>query len=146
MSNSTAKRPRTAKEVSEFVGITISPQYLGAIRRQSRRTAGPPFRYSLDFPPPVYTPEEWAEIEAQAEFEDDMGLPLGRGDDEEGCVRLAAQNLEDAKAEAEHLWQTEPHEGAIGYAVYSRDWSCKHAYHIDRDNLVMMDDVRAGQA
>jgi hypothetical protein len=81
----------------------------------------------------VLTPEEEAEELAQAEYEDDMGI-LGCGDDEEGCVRLAAQNVDDAKAEAEHLWQTEPHEGAIGYAVYSRDWSCKHAYHVDRDN------------
>jgi hypothetical protein len=135
----TAKNLLTAKEIFEQYNVEISPQRLGAFRRQQRVNAGPPFRYSLSFPPPVLTPEEEAEALAQAEYDDDMGI-LGRDEDEEGCVRLAAQDLDGAKAEAEHLWQTEPHEGALGYAIYSRDWGCRHVYRID--NVVILTDVR----
>lgn len=37
--NPAPKKPRSAKEVSEWVGIPISPQKLGAIRRRIRRSA-----------------------------------------------------------------------------------------------------------
>jgi hypothetical protein len=39
---------------------------LGAFRRWSRRKSGPPFRYSLSYPPPAMTPEEDAEALARA--------------------------------------------------------------------------------
>jgi hypothetical protein len=71
-----------------------------------------------------------------------MGLYGIPDDDEGGCTVLEAQNLEDAKVEAERLWQAEPHESAIGYAIYSRDWSCRHAYRVCLDNVVMLGDVR----
>src|ERR1700722_1525866 len=99
----------TAKQVSEFVGIRISPQWLGAYRRKLRLNAGPPFRFSLSYPPPVLSAEELAEGLARAEYEDDMGILGGDDDDDddgEGYVVLDAQNLEDAKAEAERRWQT----------------------------------------
>ena len=128
----------TAKQMLETYHVKISPQRLGAMRRKSRLNAGPPFRYGLSYPPPVRSEEEWAELEAEAELRDDMGL---LGDDDDGdCIVLAARNLEDAKSEAEWLWQNRPHEGAIGYAVYSRDWGCRHDFHID--NVVMLGNVR----
>ena len=111
----------TAKQMLETYHVKISPQRLGAMRRKSRLNAGPPFRYGLSYPPPVRSEEEWAELEAEAEL-------------------LAARDLEDAKSEAEWLWQNRPHEGAIGYAVYSRDWGCRHDFHID--NVVMLGNVR----
>lgn len=60
--------------------------------------------------------------------------PLGRGDENaEGCVRLAAQNLDKAKIEAECYGSPKPRKGHR-ILVCSRDWSCKHVYQIDRDN------------
>jgi len=139
------KEPLTAAQVFEIYNVKISPQMLGAMRRRSRLNAGPPFRYAVHYPPPLLTGEEEAVMLAQAEYEDDTGI-LGRGDDEEGCIRLAAQTLEDAKAEAEWLWQTEPHEGAIGYSICSRDWSSKHVFYLPLDNVVMLGNVRTRKA
>jgi len=138
-----AEKKRTAREVSEYVGIEISPQWLGAYRRKLRCNAGPPFRFELSYPPPVLTPEEEAEELAQAEHDDEMGLYGIPDDDNKGCTVLDAQNLEDAKSAAERLWLTEPHDGAIGYAIFSRDWSCKHAFRVCLDNVIMLGDVRA---
>lgn len=47
--------------------------------------------------------------------------PLGRGDENaEGCVRLAAQNLDKAKIEAECLWQSEAQEGPSDTRLLAR--------------------------
>src|SRR5271154_1609576 len=84
----TPKEPLTAAQIFEIYNVKISPQMLGAMRRRSRLNAGPPFWYAVHYPPPLLTAEEEAEMLAQAEYEDDMGI-LGRGDDEEGSIRLA---------------------------------------------------------
>jgi hypothetical protein len=54
-------------------------------------------------------------------------------------AEIAAE--EQFLAEAEQRIRT--HEGAIGYAVYSRDWGCRHDFHIPLDNVVMLGDVRS---
>lgn len=138
----TAQQKLTAKQMLEIYNVEISPQKLGAFRRKMRRDAGPPFRFSFQYAPRALSAEEEAEWAAQAEYEDDMGI-LGRPDDGEGYTVLEARNLEDAKVEAERMWQTEPHEGAIGYSICSRDWSSKYSFHVDLDNVVMLGDVRS---
>jgi hypothetical protein len=114
----------TAKEIHERYNVRISPQRLGAFRAAQRRAKGPPFRMAIEYPLPVLTPAEEAEALAQAEYDDEMGNFAW----EPGTyIVLHAQNAEDAKAEAERIWHTEPRGAdAIGYVLCSRDW--RHVY------------------
>ena len=135
----------TAREIYETYNVKISPQKLGAFRAASRRAAGPPFRMVIAYPPPVLTPEEEEEALAQAEYNDDMGIIV----EPDIYTVLDAQSVEDAKAEAEQIWQARPNDGAIGYAILSRDWSCKHVFYLNNDELqndteAARQDVRAG--
>jgi len=130
----------TAEQVSSRYNVEISPQQLGAMRRQRREAKGPPFRYTLEYPPAVLTAGEEAEALAQAASDDEAGI-VGA---EEGTYSvLNAQTLEAAKNEAERLWCNELHEGAIGYAIHSADWSCRDAYYVPLDNVVMLGHVRS---
>jgi hypothetical protein len=96
---------------------------------RQRRAKGPPFRMTIEYPLPVLAPAEEAEALAQAEYDDDMGNFAW----EPGTyIVLHAQNAEDAKAEAERIWHTEPHGAdAIGYVICSRDWSHVYSFRLD---------------
>lgn len=135
--------PLTAKQIYERYNVQISPQKLGAFRAAQRRAAGPPFRMSIEYPPPVLTPEEEAEALAQAEYDDDMG---NFGMEPGTYTVLGALTLDNAKIEAERLWRTEPHDGAIGYAIWSQDWSCKHSFYLDDDRKRIDNDGRKEMA
>lgn len=153
----TVRKPLTARQIFEQFNVELSPQQLGAMRRQQRKVKGPPFRYVLEYAPAVLTAEEAADALAQAEDDEEAyiggivdPLALAEADDETEIVGaqegtysvLSAQTLEDAKDEAERLWSDEPHEGAIGYAICSSDWSCRHVYTVPLDNVVMLGNVR----
>jgi hypothetical protein len=141
----------TAKEIYERYNVEISPQKLGAFRAEQRRAAGPPFRMAIEYPPPILTPEEEAEALARAEYDDN----LGNYEWEPGTYTiLRAQNVEDAKAEAERIWHTVARgDDAIGYTIGSHDWRCVHSFYLDGrgeggDNHagkeIAIDDVRPG--
>jgi hypothetical protein len=91
-----------------------------------RRGHGPPYRMTIEFPPPVLTEEEEAAELAQAEYEDDMGIER----DPETYTILRAQNAEDAKREAEERWRRRCPAGAIGYDIWQADWSCAHSVRV----------------
>lgn len=49
-------------------------------------------------------------------------------------IELRAQNVGDARAEAEDIWQRQPcRETMTGYAIWRADWGCVHSFRIDRD-------------
>ncbi len=93
-----------------------------------RRLSGPPYKMTIEFPPPVLTDEEEAAALAQAEYDDDMGnfgLPEG------SYTELRAQTKEDARAEANHIWRTQPHDdNATGYTIWRADWGCVHPFRV----------------
>jgi len=93
---------------------------------EGRRGQGPPYRMTIELPAPVLTEEEEAEALAQAEYEDDMGIER----DPETYTILRAQNLEDAKREAEERWQRRPQGGAIGYDIWQANWTCAHSVRV----------------
>jgi hypothetical protein len=143
--------PLTAKQIHERYNVQISPQKLGGFRAAQRRADGPPFRLSIEYPPPILAPEEEAEALARAEYDDN----LGNYEWEPGTYTvLRAQNVEDAKVEAERIWHTVAHgDDAIGYTIGSHDWRCVHSLYLDGrgegfDNQagkeIAIDNVRTG--
>jgi hypothetical protein len=88
-----------------------------------RKGYGPPYRMTIEFPPPVLTKEEEAEALAQAEYEDDMGIER----DPETYTILRAQNAEDAMREADDRWRRRPQDDAIGYDIWQANWYLLHS-------------------
>jgi len=55
-----------------------------------------------------------------------FGLPEG------SYIELRAQTKENALAEADRIWRTEPHDDtATGYAIWRADWGCVHSFQVD---------------
>jgi hypothetical protein len=94
-----------------------------------RRGHGPPYRMTIEFPPPVLTEEEEAAELAQAEYEDDMGIER----DPETYTILRAQNAEDAKREAEDRWRRRPQDDAIGYDIWHAGWCGVYSFRVKKD-------------
>ena len=88
-----------------------------------RKGYGPPYRMTIEFPPPARTKEEEAAWLAQAEYEDDMGIERDPGT----YTILHAQNAEDAMREAEDQWCRRPHDDAIGYDIWRANWYLLHS-------------------
>lgn len=88
---------------------------------------GPPYRMTIEFSPPVLTKEEEAAELAQAEYDDDMG---NFAFDPECYTTLCAQNVENAKREAEARWRSRPPDDAIGYAIWRADWGCVYSVRV----------------
>jgi hypothetical protein len=123
--------PMTLEEIQAYApGIT--QDQLDEYLEQRRIAKGPPFRMTMEYPPPVLTPEEEAEALAQAEYDDDMG---NFGADDGTYTVLRAQTQEDAIAEAKARWGDRNDPNAIGYAVWRNDWGCVHSYYIRKDGL-----------
>jgi hypothetical protein len=96
---------------------------------EGRRGQGPPYRMTIEYPPPVLTEKEEAEALAQAEYEDDMGIER----DPETYTILRAQNPEDAIREAEGRWHSRPHgDDAIGFAIWRANWTSLHIVRVDK--------------
>ena len=83
---------------------------------------------TIEFPRPVLTQEEGPAELAQAAHDDEMGIV---GFDPEDYTTLRAQNVEDAKREAEERWRSRPKDSAIGYAVWRADWGCVHTTRVE---------------
>jgi hypothetical protein len=94
-----------------------------------RRGHGPPYRMTIEYPPPVLTEEEEAEALAQAQYEDDVGIER----DPETYTILRAQNAEDARQEAEDRWQRRPPDDAIGYDIWQANWYGVYSFRIEKD-------------
>ena len=134
----------TAKQILAEYGVKISPQKLGAFRRQRRIAEGPPYRMTIELPSEELTAAEEAERLALAEYNDDMGIV---GLPEGGYIKLKAQTPEDARREALGVWRSQPEKEAIGYAICRRDWGCIYSYYSDRDGTdAEAANVRAGKA
>ena len=100
---------------------------------EARKLRGPPYRMTIEFPPPALTEAEEAAELARAEYEDEMGIEP----DPETYTILRAQNVEDARREAEDRWRSRPRDdGAIGYAIWRADWCHVHTVRVDRDNAL----------
>jgi hypothetical protein len=96
---------------------------------EGRKLRGPPYRMTIEYPPPLLTEEEEAAELAQAEYDDDMGIER----DPETYTILRAQNAEDAKREAEERWRSRRPDDAIGYAIWRADWCHVHTMPVGRD-------------
>jgi hypothetical protein len=83
-----------------------------------RKGYGPPYRMTIEYPPPVLTEEEAAQALAQAEYEDDMGIYR----DPETYTILRAQNADDAMREADDRWRRRRNDDAIGYDIWRANW------------------------
>jgi len=68
-----------------------------------------------------------AEQFAQAKHSDIMG---NFEPEDEDYITLRAQNMEDAKREAEERWQRRPQDGAIGYDIWQANWTCAHSVRV----------------
>jgi hypothetical protein len=120
----------TREDYRERYNVHMTEQQYEWVREHLRRAAGPPFRMTIDFPPPVLTPDEEEKALADAEYADDMSLEP----EEDTYILLSAQTKEGALAEAEEIWRTyrwrwlkwlripEPHAEAIGFSVWRADW------------------------
>jgi hypothetical protein len=93
---------------------------------EERSLRGPPYRMTIAFPLPPLSKEEEAAALAQAEHDDIMGIER----DPETYTILRAQNIEDAKLEAEERWRCRPHDNAIGYDTWRANWSCVHSVRV----------------
>jgi hypothetical protein len=90
---------------------------------ETRKGYGPPYRMTIEYPPPVRTKEEEAAWLAQAEYDNDMGVER----DAETYTILRAQNAEDAMREAEERWRRRRSDDAIGYDIWRANWYLLHS-------------------
>jgi hypothetical protein len=110
----------------------ITQRELDDMRARRRAGEGPPFRMTIEYPPPTLTPEEEAAALAQAQHDDEVG---DFGAEEGTYVTLRAQTEDDAIAEAGMLWRDGDHDDALGYAVWRNDWGYAGGWRADRGNL-----------
>jgi hypothetical protein len=96
---------------------------------ETKKGYGPPYRMTIEYPPPVLTEEEAAEALAQAGHDDDVGIER----DPETYTILRAQNAEDAGQEAEDRWQRRPRDDAIGYDIWQANWYGVYSFRVKKD-------------
>lgn len=133
--SSGGKVPLTPQEYLERYNLVITEEQIAKFAEQRRRAKGPPFRFAFEYAPgtgPEVDDEE-REREEQNLYDWECGA-AALDPDPTSYITLRGLDLDAARRQGEEIWRRRygsVGELAIGYSIWSADWSCAYLFRVD---------------